>query len=147
MGILVVEAEYRSGTSITARYAREQGKDIFCIPSSIDNKKGIGTNNLIKKGATLVTEPNEIIEKYNGNKIKQLTIEELENEKRVSLSDLEGIKEEYRQIYKELYIPLNINEISIKTGIDIREIYSKIFMMEIEGLIELKENKYRIKGT
>jgi len=146
LGILVVEAEYRSGTSITARYAKEQGRDVFCLPSSIENRKGIGTNNLIKKGAILVTEPNEIIEKYKIPKVKQITIEDLEKNNEVSLSELGSIKEEYRNIYKELYIPLSINEISFKTGIDIKEIYTKIFMMEMEGLIEYKESKYKIKG-
>ena len=146
LGVLVVEAKKLSGTSITVRYAREQRKDVFCIPSSIDNIKGVGTNNLIKKGAILVTEPNEIIERYNDKKIKQLTIEDLEKTNSISLSNLEDIKEEYRQIYKELYIPLNVNEINAKTKIDIKDIYSKIFMMEVEGLIELKENKYVIKG-
>lgn len=41
LGVLIVEAEVVSGTSITARFAREQKKDIFCIPSSINNNKGI----------------------------------------------------------------------------------------------------------
>lgn len=40
MGILIVEAAYRSGTSITARYAKEQGKEVYCIPNAIENKKG-----------------------------------------------------------------------------------------------------------
>ena len=140
------QAKKLSGTSITVRYAKEQGKDVFCIPSSIDNVKGVGTNNLIKRGAILVTEPSEIIEKYNGKKIKQLTIEDIEKPNSISLSDLENIKEEYREIYKELYIPLNVNEINAKTKIDIKEIYNRIFMMEVEGLIEFKENKYRIRG-
>ena len=41
MGVLIVEAEFRSGTSITAKYAKEQGKDIFCIPNARENRKGI----------------------------------------------------------------------------------------------------------
>lgn len=41
LGVLVVEAEYRSGTTITARYAKEQKKEVFCIPNSRENRKGI----------------------------------------------------------------------------------------------------------
>jgi len=42
LGVLIIEArQVRSGTSITAKYAREQKRDIFCIPNSIENKKGI----------------------------------------------------------------------------------------------------------
>lgn len=145
IGILVVEAKTRSGTGITVKYAKSQGKNVFCIPSSIENKKGIGTNNQIKKGATLVIEPKEILEKYNRINIKQITLEELNEKNEVDLLKLNNIKEEYRSIYKALNKPLSIEEISSKTGLVITEVYSKIFMMELDELIEYKENKYVIK--
>ena len=47
IGTLVIEAEKRSGTSITVRYTNEQNKKAFCIPSSLLNSKGIGTNKMI----------------------------------------------------------------------------------------------------
>ena len=47
-GVLVVEARYRSGTSITARFAKHQGKKIFCVPSNIDSTTGYGTGNTKK---------------------------------------------------------------------------------------------------
>lgn len=144
LGVLIVEAEERSGTGITAKFAREQGKDIFCIPSSIDNRKGIGTNNQIRKGAKLVLSPNDILEKFGKYEASQLTIEELKKQTRITTYKLSEIEEEYRDIYKILYEPLSINEISDKTGISLTEVYSKLFMMEIEGLIEQKQNKYVI---
>ena len=49
MGVLVVEAAYKSGTGITINYARKQKKPIFGLPSNIENKNGIGTNRLLKK--------------------------------------------------------------------------------------------------
>ena len=145
-GVLVVEAEKISGTSITARYAKEQGKDTFCLPNSIENKKGIGTNILIQKGAKLVIEPKEIIERYRGKEIEQISIEQLEKRNKKEETNLSKIKEEYRQLYKILEIEeLNINEIRIKTKIEISELYQKLFLMEMEGLIENKNNKYKIK--
>lgn len=146
LGLLVVEAEARSGTSITARYAREQGKEVFCIPNSRNNRKGIGTNILIQKGAKLVIEPKEIIETYKRKIEKQITIDELEEEI-VEEVDISKVKPEYREIYKTLTQELNINEISIKTNIGILDLYQKLFLMEIEGLIERKQNKYKIKST
>lgn len=146
LGLLVVEAEARSGTSITARYAREQGKEVFCIPNSRNNRKGIGTNILIQKGAKLVIEPKEIIETYKRRIEKQITIDELE-EGIVEEVDISKVKPEYREIYKTLTQELNINEISIKTNIGILDLYQKLFLMEIEGLIERKQNKYKIKST
>ena len=144
LGVLVVEAEFRSGTSITARHAIEQGKEIFCIPSSRENRKGVGTNNLIKKGATLVLEPNEILEKFNSKIKKQITIEELDKQSRVTAFRLNGIKEEYRPIYEILNKPMSVNEISIETGIDLTDVYSKMLMMELEKLVTKVGNKYVI---
>ena len=71
LGTLVVEGGKRSGTSVTARLTREQEKLVFCIPSSLENPKGITPNNLIKEGAILVTSVNDIIENYKYLKLKK----------------------------------------------------------------------------
>lgn len=143
LGVLIVEAEKRSGTSITARYAKEQEKPVFCIPSSIENRKGIGTNNLIKKGAILVQKPSEILEKYEiKNMTHEITIEQLNEQNKITPIKLNQIAEKYRDIYEILYEPLSANEISMKIKKDITEVYSKIFLMEIEGLIKKIGNKY-----
>ena len=139
-----MEAEERSGTGITAKYAREQGKDIFCIPSSINNRKGIGCNNQIRRGAKLVLSPNDILKNFGKYETRQILIEELEKQTKITTYKLNEIKEEYREIYRILYEPLSINEISDKTGMGITETYSKLFMMELEGIIEQKQNKYII---
>ena len=144
VGVLVVEAGYRSGTTITARYAKEQGKQVFCIPSSIDNSKGIGTNTLIKKGAKLVLEPIDILQNYGINTMKKITVEELDKQNKITAMKLNNIKEEYRKIYEKIFIPLSIDEIRKETNLNITEIYSKLFMMELEGLIKKVENKYVI---
>ena len=47
IGTLVIEAGYRSGTSVTARYTKNLNKPVFCVPSSLENSKGLGTNELI----------------------------------------------------------------------------------------------------
>nr|CBI80931.1 DNA processing chain A [Bartonella sp. 1-1C] len=62
LGLLVVEAAMRSGSLITARQAVEMGRLIFAIPGSPLDPRAIGTNNLIKEGALLVTHPSDIIE-------------------------------------------------------------------------------------
>lgn len=61
LGTLVIEATYRSGTSITAKYAFEQGKKVFCLPNCVGTKNSAGTINLLKSGAILVTNANEIL--------------------------------------------------------------------------------------
>ena len=61
-GVLVVEADIKSGTFITANCALEQGRELFVVPGSIYSDYSIGTNELIKKGANFVTNPKDIIE-------------------------------------------------------------------------------------
>ena len=58
--ILVIEARVKSGTMITVRYALEQGKDVYCVPSRYDDH--LGCNELIKQGAILITNGYEMIE-------------------------------------------------------------------------------------
>lgn len=63
-GVCVVEAPEHSGALITARHAREQGRDVFVVPGNITSAESYGSNELIKDGATLVTRPSEILREY-----------------------------------------------------------------------------------
>ena len=59
---LVIEAEHKSGTRITAKLATEYNRDVFAVPGSIFSKKSEGTNELIKLGATPITCSQDILE-------------------------------------------------------------------------------------
>ena len=61
-GVLVVEAARRSGTLVTARMAGEQGREVFAVPGHPLDPRAEGTNGIIKTGATLVTEPADIVD-------------------------------------------------------------------------------------
>lgn len=138
IGVLVIEAAYRSGTSVTCKYAKEQGKEIFCIPHNLDNKYGIGTNRLIKNGAHLITSPKDIIDKFDFLTYKGEFMEKQENE-------LIKIKPEYVDVYNSLIgPPLNINQICNKLNKPASEVSNALLMLELDGLINKTSYGYQV---
>jgi len=61
LGVLVVEAARRSGSLVTARHAAEQGREVFAVPGHPLDPRAEGTNKLLKSGATLVTDPDDLL--------------------------------------------------------------------------------------
>jgi DNA processing protein len=61
LGVVVVEAARRSGSLITVRFALEQGREVFAVPGSPLDPRAEGSNDLIKQGATMVTEAADVI--------------------------------------------------------------------------------------
>ena len=119
MGVLIVEGRYRSGSSITARIAIEQNKEVFCIPSNIDSKTGYVPNEYIKNGAQLVTCKEDILEYFPKEK------EEMQ------------LTPEYLEIYKYMSkIPITVDEIARLTDLSTASVNERLMLMEIEGLIK-----------
>ena len=158
IGTLVIEAEKRSGTSITVGFTNEQGKNAYAIPSSIYNSKGIGTNIMIKEGkAKMVTEVEDIIkdfpelnlkkrEDFEFKDVKTPAKTKEKSKKKKTKKEPIKVDEEYLEIYNLLKIePKDINQISRILKKPISEITYKAMLLEIEGVIkQLEDKRYTI---
>lgn len=139
-GIFVVEADYRSGSKLTGNLGLKYGKKVFCVPRNIGELRGWGTNLLIQEGAKLVLSPGDILEEYGIKYDKKEELEQIYEKKKKT-----EIKPEYKELYNLITEdPIEINELTKKSKLDISELNQKITMMEIEGYIEsLPGNEYK----
>lgn len=128
MGVLVIEARYRSGTSITAKHAISQHKEVFCIPHPLDTPTGYIPNLLIQQGAQLVTSGSDILQYYNEE-------EKYQNQE---------VPQDYQAIYNLIgQLPISANNISKMLQIEIAKVTEILFMLELDGFIkQLPGNVY-----
>ena len=156
LGVLIIEAKYKSGTSITATYATKQHKPVFVLPHEIDDPHGVGTNRLLKKGAIPITDSSDIFEKLKlleykeiyenlktnkntDNKIEIDTIDSINSFKaKQNFSDPKQTK--IFKLIKEK--PITPNDLARKTNFSINEIQSILFILEMDGYIKKVQGGY-----
>lgn len=141
-GVLVIEASYKSGSTITGRLGLQQNKKVFCIPRGLEDSKGKGTNDLIQKGAKLVTSASDIFAEYENWNINC----EIEKSKEPNISmkneTIKHVPNEYMHIYQLIsYTPQNIQYFAVKSGMKIAEVTQKLIMLELQGYIKSMPRK------
>lgn len=137
--LLVVEAGKKSGTFITVDHALEQGREIFAIPGRIGDTVSDGCNSLIKNGAMMATEPEDIIEELKSHYEMLLSVE-----KKRKKTVKEKLSAEEKEVYDRLEpVPIGINEISGLTGVSYEKLTGILISLELKGLIkEAGKNLY-----
>ena len=134
-GVVVIEAGPKSGALITAYYALEQGREVFALPGRVDTLYSKGTNKLLKEGAILIEDVNDIISALN-IEVKKIEKEEKE----------EKLEEEERKIIDILDEPLQLEEIILKTKMKPEILLQTLTKLQLNGIIEELPGKiYRKK--
>src|SRR3990167_6440121 len=136
LGVLVIEADEKSGALITAKCALDQNRDVFAVPGSVLSPKSIGPNTLIQNWAKLVMNAHDIINEYHENlqlfseKKKGVLIKNPTEEKIIDLLDEHGI--------------LFVDDIIRRSGMETSAISVSLSMLEIRGIIKhIGNGKYR----
>lgn len=136
-GVLVIEAQEKSGTLITAGHAANQGREIFAVPGNIDSLYSKGTNSLIKDGAKVTTSVEDIIEE-----IPELReIVKLKHSK----IDLSTLSDEEILIVECLKSGcVSVDEICENTNLDSGTILSLLTFLEMKNaVLQLPGNNYK----
>ena len=126
VGTLVVEAALKSGSLITARLASEQGKDVFAIPGSIHSPQSRGCHYLIKQGAKLVENAQDVLEELKIPFLSIAPVPDEENEApagdAVFLSALG-------------YDIVSLDALQARTGLPTPELQAKLLELELDGFV------------
>lgn len=126
-GTLVVEAGENSGSLITANFALEQNREVFSAPGSIFSAASVGTNDLIKKGAKIVTQAADILAGLCWQTNLKMPAETAKQEL--------GIEEALIMKHLEQE-PQTLDKLSELTNIRINVLMEKVTLLEIIGLIK-----------
>jgi len=143
LGTLVVEAAQNSGALITADFALEQGREVFSIPGKIDSAYSFGTNALIKQGAKLVSNTDEIIEEFGfaGGFRAQASVEPV-NETGCEAS-LSGKEQGFWRLIKNE--PVHFDRLVDETRLDITRVSDILLSLRLKKLIRELPGKFYIR--
>ncbi|MGB8424326.1 MAG: DNA-processing protein DprA, partial [Desulfobacterales bacterium] len=133
-GTVVVEAARKSGSLITARLAAEQNRDVFAVPGSVQSFKSIGTHTLIKQGAKLVENAQDILEEIAGSFFTDLRPAERrppEKKEPPPLSPDETAVLNALEPY-----PLHIDDLGRKLSMAPGKLASILLQLELGGLVD-----------
>ncbi len=132
LGVLVVEAARRSGSLITARYAMEQGREVFAIPGSIHNPLARGCHRLLREGAKLVETADDILEELASQ--LQLPTDAGGPPAAVGTPAADALEEDYRKLLEEMgYGPVSVDALVERSGLTAESVSSMLLLLELQG--------------
>ena len=134
LGVIVSEADQKSGALITARFALEQNREVFAIPGAVKSGKHRGAHGLIKQGAKLVEDARDVVEELLpqldgpvGDRVKNAGFQETASP---------NFTPKERRVLSLLHEdPVSIDEVLMEAPFDRAEVMSLLLSLELRGCI------------
>ncbi len=139
-GVVVIESASSGGSMITARFAAEQGRAIFALPGRADQQEAQGCLDLIRDGATLVRNAEEIVEEI----LPSLPVDNLPNasdkEGRLGIRELSSLAPNEQTVIRSIEIgeSFDADRLARKTGLPLAEVMAAITILEVNKWIARK---------
>ena len=133
--ILVIEAERKSGTLITARLATDYNRDVFTVPGNIFSSASAGPHYLIRNGATPITSPEDLIDALGFAKK-----ENAEKEAR-DYTDCSGNELKILSLLSE---PLSRDDIVRNSGLSVTDANVTLGTLEVKGYVAEEMGEFRL---
>ena len=141
LGVVVIEAPHKSGALITVTHANEQGREVFSVPGHADSFVSKGSNQLLREGAKLVENADDIIEELEPilkSKIKELKTNRLKplQEKQIPLIKPQLSEEEVRLFDLLSLGPLDLDDIIVKSQSSVSAVSAVLMMLQLKKLVK-----------
>ena len=140
-GVVVVEASLRSGSLITARMAAEQGRDVFAVPGHPMDPRAEGTNTLIRDGAILVRNADDVLSdlgKYAGNGLHDVAVQYFDPEAELDMAlpanDIGDITDDILNHLSAM--PVHVDDLIRACGAPTAHVTGTLLTLELSGAVQ-----------
>lgn len=140
LGVVVIEAPHKSGALITVTHAIDQGREVFSVPGKADSFVSKGTNQLLREGAKLVENADDIIEELEPilkSKVRELKIDQPEPAQKKQILVESQLSEEEAGVYNLLSLgPLDFDDIITKGQLSVSAASAMLTRLELKKLVK-----------
>jgi DNA processing protein len=151
LGVLIVEASERSGSLITARLAMEQNREVMAVPGNITSANSFGTNYLIKSGAKLVQQWQDVVAELPSEIAADILPPKIDEQKEDGANEISppDLNEKERKIWSLLTYdePTQIDVLLESSGMSFGDLNSVLVALDIRDLIRVLPGKNYARRT